>query len=725
MPDDQTPHTRTKKTEAPHTTLSGQFYSDIELDDMLYTALIRSPVATGQFVSLSHPIFPEGYTIYKAEDVPGKNEIDTLGITTPIFCTGSIQYRGEPVAILAGPDPKTVQALSEEIEVITSETADPQTDTGAPLLASRTIESGLARTDKDAFEKLFEISDGTETDNTTTNKSGRSLIFGAWSSAISVPSRSETNGCICIWNNGSLTVYTPTQWVSHLRRTLSAALNITSDHIQIIKTRSSNPGSNGIWRNAIFCAQAAIISYKTGKPVKFVLTRRDQEEYMERAIPVTITNRTAVESDGTITAMKITVDIDAGTRNPFAPEILDRLVIASAGCYNVRNMRIMAAARGSHTPPSSLSINIIDSQAFFAIENQIQKISDITGISPAELRKKNIRTKPEEPVFTPFTFQLDHAFETIDAAAALSDFNRKYTTYRYDSLDRAAGQKKQPFTMPLRGIGMACAFDGSGYFGTNIYAIDQKMEATMEKDGTLTIHAIPPSASILAIWKKTASEILAISPEDIHVNSVFEKDEEPQLPESVYSNLSIMTQLLRKCCESILRAKGKKALPITVKKTVTETQKNQWNSETFSGTPFHSTSFATAVVELELDPCTFREQIRNIAVVIDSGEILSGKAAENSIKLDINRILSHVIKDEYVECTNISVRFIQSESEPKQLHGLVQNILPAAFSSALSQALSNTVSSVPLPVEELFWRGYDRPPAVPAADKKEEEKKKE
>ena len=67
-----------------------------------------------------------------------------------------------------------------------------------------------------------------------------------------------------------------------------------------------------------------------------------------------------------------------------------------------------------------------------------------------------------------------------------------------------------------------------------------------------------------------------------------------------------------------------------------------------------------------------------------------------------------MIRDETIDCTNISLRFIQSSAEPKQIHGLVQNILPAAISSALSQALANIISDVPLQPETLFKKGFNQ-----------------
>ena len=50
----------------------------------------------------------------------------------------------------------------------------------------------------------------------------------------------------------------------------------------------------------------------------------------------------------------------------------------------------------------------------------------------------------------------------------------------------------------------------------------------------------------------------------------------------------------------------------------------------------------------------------------------------------------------------VSVQFTQSDDEPKQIGHLVFSILPAAYTSALSQALASTVNSLPLKTDSLF-----------------------
>ncbi|MCR5290251.1 MAG: hypothetical protein K6E51_09695, partial [Treponema sp.] len=86
-----------------HYNISELFYSDVTMGNMLHARLVRSPQASGTIVSIKTPEFPAGYAFFTAKDIPGKNDIKTLGTPTPIFCNTDIHYFGEPIGILTGP----------------------------------------------------------------------------------------------------------------------------------------------------------------------------------------------------------------------------------------------------------------------------------------------------------------------------------------------------------------------------------------------------------------------------------------------------------------------------------------------------------------------------------------------------------------------------------------------------------------------------------------------
>ena len=407
--------------------------------------------------------------------------------------------------------------------------------------------------------------------------------------------------------------------------------------------------------------------------------------------------RTSVRKDGIIDANQILIELDSGYHNPFAAEILDRLVIAANNIYSIRNLEIIAKAYESNNPPVSFNIESIDSQAFFAIENQIEKICQTAGFLPAELRLKNFERK----IAMPFNFTSERFREGMEALEKQSDLNRKFVSYSLEAKDRSINTSKIT-SVPARGIGIACGFNGIGYYGTNIFACNQKMTVTLETDGSLTIDALPPSSSTLEIWKNTASQILEIDPKQVKLTSKFDIKDGQAIPESVYSNLTIMTYLLKKCCLDIQAKKFHKPLPISSTKSITANQKKLWNKEKFSGIPFFTTSYGLVICEVALDPFTYRILIKNINVIINAGKIVLPTIAKNTVRLSIQHTLSELVENEIIDYDKIQITFMNSERESTQIDGLISRILPSAFTSALSQAISHEISVLPVRAEDIF-----------------------
>ncbi|MBP5437047.1 MAG: xanthine dehydrogenase family protein [Treponema sp.] len=772
------PGTETKRSTKPSSvSFEAKFYSDLELKDMIHAKIIRC-METGRITKISYPDLTEGYFWFTAHDIPGQHFIgNTLG-RVPILCEGEILYPGEPVGILAGPDEAVLEELAGQFKIecsketleaslklSSSEEDEKEEDTPLAILQELGITSipkekkSSEQKEEDSLREIFSdvLAERKVQSGPCFKKEGgieevfancAHVIEHEWSYKINIPDFNEPNGAICDYNGKTLTVYTPTQWISNLRQTLSAALSLNTEDIIIKKTKSFNQGSSSIWYNSIVASQVAVASYMCGKPVKLVYTREEQELYMDTMRPVTIRHKTGVSESGRIAAMKINIDFDAGAHNPFAQEIMDRLVISSCGCYNPQNLSITARANSSASQPSSIDLRLVDSAAFFAVENQMNLLCEECRISPVEIRMLNFLDKDTKKTAMPFSFKLKKYFEKKELEVSGTDvvmkkekedfvravsqkveysipsyymifdesgkkfleFERKYEAYRQQVLYRREKNRTSLIhskDSPVRGIGFACSFAGTCYLGSQIYGGgDQSLEATYTEDKTVIIHCPPVSATIQEIWKRTVTEILQHDVSSVKINSSFSEDEEPLLPETVYSNISVMTQLLRKCCETIKTklSRKKNEFPFTVEKSVTSSLKKLWNTSSFSGQPFHSTSFAAAILELELDPCTFREKIKKIQVFVDGGKILNPVAAQSSVRLGIQRILTSLVAREKLdyEIQDIEIAFLESDEAPMQIGENVFHIIPAAYTQALSQALDHTVSSLPLSIESIF-----------------------
>lgn len=705
------------------------FYSDYEKEGILYAALIRSPAPTGKIKSVSIPDLPENYYMFTSKDLPGVKEISANKSSTKIFGYGNVSYSGEPLGIVFGPDEEQVYKLLDtantafDVENLESalhnvinqqeetenfkefleqinempslnEVIDKSHTEENPniVVASRQVKYGLYESLSlaQADTKLFENAAFTSTNT--------------WKEKLLTPKWQETEGAYAYTEGNKIHVYVPTRWTAFTQKSVAQVLDIDEEQVFIHKTKSAGIYPSGLVRTTQLAVQIAAASWLSKKPVKLVLSQYEQENYMVPGVVTEITYRTALDKEGHFKALKIIIDIDIGSSNPFAQEITDRIALAATSYYKPENLYINAKAHTSKNPPTSISMQIIESQAFFAIENEIQKISNQSKIFPDELRLINAQASKAFP----FDIPTGDVEAVIQNALRESDFNRKYASFHMEAIDRAEKDSKPFFALPLRGIGVATAYIPSGYYGQTSFTNDAKVEVTLNADEKLVIHTIKPSDVIQDIWKSSAAEILQIPKQNIQINSDFAYNQLPEHPEDSYSSISIMNELVKKCCNDIQKKRFHQPLPITAKRGGQSATRNKWNKETFSGTPFYTTSFITTVVEVELDTYTYSEKIKGIWVTMDCGELFDEAAARRTIKLEIQQELNMLVKGKTVPCDAINISFIQSGNHSGQVGGLIHNSLPAAFSSALSLALTTQLTELPCTEDLLFQLIRDR-----------------
>ena len=704
---------------------SDDFYSDLSTTDMLHAVLIRSPFAYGTISSIGFAPktkIPEGYALFTHTDIPGKIWVSILGTDIPVLCAGEIAYKGEPVALLVGADKDVLAELKatvriqldkKELKENESRFSRAYRSLSVSLRDGSLIEQSLTslKNSLEDFSKPKEIvakrkiSVGNTEEVFADSEKAAFIVEGTWKSQIPYKSHTETEGVLAQVKAGNLHIATPSQWISQTVNTVAQVTGFSKEKIILTRTKSFEKTSAALWQNGILASLAALATLKTGRPVRLSLSRSEQEEFIERASAISITHKTALDKNGILTAMEVSIDYDSGAYNPFAAFILDRLSLAACGIYNCKNVRVSAKAYKSHNPPSSQNLSMLDSQAFFAVENQIQKIAEITGFSPVDLRQIN-KAGGVQKHTEPFTFSFGRSNDAINAVAIRSDFKRKYTVSRLAEHGRYEIADNLHYSPPLRGIALACAFEGSGYFGSDFekYPVAMQISATEEKK--IVVHALPPSLSVKEIWTKIILDSIETEKRNILFTSELGEDSakkknEIELPNALVGDVSIKTILLQKCVDSLKRKKID-GTPFSIKKTLPTSRKKAWNQAEFTGIPFYNTAFGTCTVELELDTCTYRETLKKICVIIDGGKILHPKAAENAVHRAIQHCLASLVGEETLRCPTVSVQFTQSEEEPKQIGSLIYSMLPAAYASALSQAIAVTVSEMPLQTDSLY-----------------------
>lgn len=760
MPETTRQKVSEKKTRYPY--LMKDYLIDCSKANMLYGALVRTVEDSGKITNIDAENLPEGYFLYTARDIPGKNCLKTLGIETEIFCQNEVHYKGEAVGILVGPDIQRVRQIASEIKItILNESEDGEDieeieDADEFNESEECNEHNKYEIQERGAESVDELEKGDKSEQTKVKKdseqkknglketeakeslqdekkvlaetvlSERKIATGffkdfhtdkeidefftsekfdvsdAWQFAETSSDWIEASGAFSFIDGSTVTVMTSTQWPFHIQMNVAAALGIDESRVEVRKTLSQIKNNNGAWRTSILAVQASVAAFLCGKPVKLLLARYEQMNFMKAGISLDISQRTSLDAEGKIKAMQIFIDGDAGYANPFSEEIANRLSIAIVNLYSPENVSVVTKIKSSKNVPTSMSLENVVAGAFFAVENHIHHIADEIGMLPDEIRILNMGSDGE--CCSPFKYKNIKYSDAIHAITSKSDFHRRYTTFRMNSLKNFKDDAKLFKSLPLRGIAISCATEGAYFLGNRLAASNQKIEMTLELDGSLTVNTSVYSGSIYEIWKKIISESLQIDPVSIKFTSEFEaglKNHET-LPDGLVSNVSLMTMLVKKCCAEIQKKRFHDPLPITVKKSPPSSMFRGWNRENFSGTPFYTSSFGSAIVEVEINPDTYSHKITGVWVAVDCGEILSLKAAESTIKLCIAQELEHLSSDIDLCYPEIKIFFVQSTNPPSQISSLIHNIIPAAYTSALSQAVSSTVRSFPCSGKELF-----------------------
>ncbi len=207
---------------------------------------------------------------------------------------------------------------------------------------------------------------------------------------------------------------------------------------------------------SIIACHAALLAWKSGRPVKLVYDRAEDMVATTKRHPSRTRHRTAVTSDGRLVAMDIDFVIDGGAYCTLSPVVLSRGTIHSAGPYACPNVRLRGRAVATNAPPHGAFRGFGAPQSLFALERHMDRVAAAVGLTPDELRRRNfIRTGDTSAVGQVMRDPIDMG-ALLDRALAISDYQAKRV--RFDEVNPALRIRK--------GIGLATFMHGAGFTGS-------------------------------------------------------------------------------------------------------------------------------------------------------------------------------------------------------------------------------------------------------------------
>jgi CO/xanthine dehydrogenase Mo-binding subunit len=202
----------------------------------------------------------------------------------------------------------------------------------------------------------------------------------------------EPHASIASWDgNGRVTLWSSLGRITLGREDLARTLSIPQAKVRMIGTivGGNFGGKNEITNEPIL----ALLSRKTGRPVKCVYTRGD--EFVSSTIrhPFTMDYTSGVTNDGIITARKIRLILDGGAYCSWTGTTIGKGSILAPGPYNIENILVEAYAVYTNKTTTGAMRGFGAPQVCFAYESQMDEIAEKLGMDPLEIRLKNAFTE--------------------------------------------------------------------------------------------------------------------------------------------------------------------------------------------------------------------------------------------------------------------------------------------------------------------------------------------
>lgn len=678
------------------------FFSDLHIEGMYYASTVRSPVFRGTLISITPPSLPRGYSIIRGQDISGAHSVSTFGSETPILNTDKIKYRGEPVALIVGPDRSLTDELAEAVVV--------QCEEELPVFAWETFSSSQV-----IAKKVVSVGEPDQAFG-----SAARIVSGRYKTGSGEHYYSETMGALAFFDYDKMAVYCATQWPFHVRDSVAKSLACMKEDVVVYPTRLGVHLDGKIWYPTIIACQAALASHLTGKPVCIQYTREEDFLYTPKRTSTSVSIDTALDSKGTILGSLIHLSINVGAYAPLANEILSQAMLAAAGIYACPNVRIEGYAVRTNTPPLGALGGTGPSQAFFATEAHSQRIAFLTGEEPGALKLRTLARPETGFLGTSISSYLLPCETIVSRLRASSDFTRKYASFE---TIRKSGVEEPD--LPLRGIGMAMAYQ-NGVFSlresgspASIYAVEGILDKNLIFE--LKTSAAAAGSETIDFCLRDAAALLDLPLENIKFKNP-STNQVPDFGPGTTARGAILQKLVTRCCRLIQKRRFRDPLPIAVRCQHRPAASFEWQSGKLSRSPFDSASWGGAVVEVALHPRTYEIEITGIWLTLEGSfgpidhDYEFRRRAEGIIRSNTIEVISSCIGEKLdpasltldtyhqyrmisaLDIPRISVDFFEPRKRSiiRNYEELPFTTIPGAFLSAISQASGLELGTIPV-----------------------------
>lgn len=651
---------------------AAKYIDDYNYPDMWYGKTVRSEIAHGRITSIN---FSDKFDWSKVivvdyKDIPVRNIVAMIFDDQPLLVESVVKHVGEPIILIAAPNKELAEQASHNVEIVYEK-----------LPAVLSIEESLAVKAKifgdDNIFKHYTITRGSVED---AFQSAEVIVEGSYFVGHQEQLYIETNGIIATpEKDGSLTIQGSMQCPYYIHRAIKEVFGLSDEQVVVIQTVTGGGFGGKEDFPSVVAGHAALLARKCGHPVKIVYERGEDFAASTKRHPALIRHRTGLTRDGQLLAAEVDIIFDGGAYCTLSPVVLSRGVIHAIGPYKCPNVKINGSVVATNTPPNGAFRGFGVPQACFGGEMQMENIAKTLGISPVELRRKNML---KEGDITATGQQLLYSVgtqEVLDAVLERSDYLSRVEQYKQENL----------LDNKRRGIGLSFFYHGGGFTGSGEEKIKGKAAVELDPHGQVRI--LTASTEIgqgtKTIFRQIVAEELGISMDLV----VFGETDTSKVPDSgptVASRTTMVVgrvvqmataNLKQEMTKLIAQKVGCEASQVEIKngqvswpnseaisftqaaidcvkengavKTLAQYSSPpgiKWDEINYTGDAYPVFSYGADVVEVEVDMDTYEVKITKVITASDIGKAINPAMAEGQIEGGMVQALGYGLCEEVV-----------------------------------------------------------------------------
>jgi CO/xanthine dehydrogenase Mo-binding subunit len=382
-----------------------QYVADIQAKGLLHAKLLRSPHAHAKIVSIdtsAAKALPGVRAVLTAKDIPHlKKKAPTRAHA--VLAIDRVVFMGQPVAAVAADEPSIAEEALDLIKVeyqVLAASIDPLKAMlpGAPPVADAGTEadtsealahSAVAIAKSDTPAKAVNISQQARLQRGDPAKGfaeSDHILEKTYRVPMVHQGYLEPHAVLAEWDrNGLLTLWASTQGSFNTRSEVADVLGIPENSIRVIPVECG--GGFGGKIRALCEPITAVLAQVTKRPVRYVMTRREELQAGMPAPQVIIKLKTGVKRDGTLMALDAETVIDSGA---YSGAVLAVSAVFLGSMYKWPSFDIRGFEVLTHKPSVAAYRAPVAPQTIFAIESQMEQIAHDLDLDSVEFRMRHL-----------------------------------------------------------------------------------------------------------------------------------------------------------------------------------------------------------------------------------------------------------------------------------------------------------------------------------------------